>query len=182
MNTQYFKITRSGERANVSGVVSAAALIGCPVRVAKSASTELGLTATGTKLEKHPGTYGHILFLERPVVAAETALLKYENTTDVYPVVVGEQASATEALELEVEGGDTAGDGLAAYLDVASLDGTNAAGIKLTLNASGQWIAHTTAATQGVCGRLIGFLTPAYAGNIRASIEVYAEARIDAVV
>lgn len=180
MNSRYFEIRVPGAIQNITGVVSAAALIGAPVMVAAAATTADSVADSGTKLSAHGGVAGRIFFLNRPVVASIPAVDLYENNGDVLPYKTGSIASAVSAAEIEVESGDAAGDGLAAYLD-ASLDGTEAAGTRLTF-ISGKWGQHSTAASHGVCGRLVGWLNPADATNIRAHIEVYEFATLDTIV
>jgi hypothetical protein len=180
MNSKYFKITVPGAIQNITGVVSAAALIGAPVMVAPSATTVDSVANNGTKLSAHGGVFGGIYFLNRPVVASIDKVDIYENNGDVLPYKTGSIASAVTAREIEVESGNTAGDGLAAYLD-ASLNGAEAAGTRLTF-LSGKWAEYSDAAAHGVCGRLVGWLTPVDAGNIRALIEVYEFASQDKLV
>jgi hypothetical protein len=179
MNTPYFKITRfAGNNDNISGLVSAAAPIGAPVRVAKASSAVAGLSDSGTKIEAHAGNFGRLYFLTRRVVSEPSALERYEPTEDVYPFVVGGQASAVAAEEIEAEGGNAANDGLANYLH-SGIDSNTAVGTLLTI-VNGQWKIRDTPATQAVCGRFIGLLAPAYPGNTRAAIEVL-EPRLDKV-
>lgn len=188
MNTQYLKITRASENQRVSGVLASAALVGTPVQFT-STGTAGGAHADNTTLIKANTGEGKIYFLNREVINETSQPLEnlVFGNDEVNPVLVNNPVDVIEALEIEAEGGDDAGDGKADYILLAADDATHgfagneAAGTRLTIVA-GKWGKHVTAASQAVCGRLVKWLTPVDSNNLRALIEVYSDAQIDKLV
>lgn len=191
MNTKYLIPTRvQPGQQRVPGVLSVAALAGMVCVLSGAGSTVPSAITDSLALKLANGDEGTIYFNYRQVVnqTAQTLNDLFFLNQDVLPVLVNQPVDLIQIQELEAEGGDNAGDGLANYLITGGdanhqLAGTESPGQRLTV-LGGKWGKYypTNAATEAVYGRLVQWLTPADSGNLRALIEVFPTARFDKLV
>lgn len=185
MNTSYFIPTRGNINQRVPGVLAVAAIAGRAVLFAGTgAPLKPSAITDALMLKLADGAEGSIYFNFREVIPGTSmplANLIFQNS-DVLPVLVNTPVDIIQVLEAEVEGGDAAGDGLATHLITGGdanhqLAGNEATGQRLTC-LGGKWGKYypTNSATEAVYGRLIEWLSPKDAGNLRALIEVYPNA------
>lgn len=181
-------ITRASATQRVPGVLAAAALPGTPLQLTGGGGAASAFTDT-LAVAKADRAEGRIYFNYREVIAGTEQPLANVifGNSDVNPVLVNTPVDLITAEEIEVEGGNVAADGKADYLLLSGTDsnrgfvGDEAAGTRLTVVA-GRWARVHAVATEAIYGRLLKWLTPADATNLRALIEVYSEARFDKIV